>query len=398
MENSVLTPVEKTPQLASQHTSKGDASDSRSDAIKNLARRLSRTPETQNHQKRNRKAITWLVVLALITGGILIWRATRPLPVEIAVASHQRAGAAAHPILRQSGYVTFPRIVTVGSTSAGILSEVLIEEGHHVEQGALLATFDHAGLTAQRKLHEAALADAVQTLNRLQTMYAAGATSALELQQAEAAHNTARAQLDVINTSISEAYIRAPFSGRILSLLAHAGERAPTGLCVLADDAQTLIAFDVSQEDLHLLSEEQPALVVFDAYPDLEYAAALDHIHTTADRTTNSVAARVALHKPDARILPNMSARVYLVNETQNENSPVQSRLALARSAVMYDETGAYVWLIEEDRVKTKRIETGADLGEGGIEIVDGLESDDIVVNNPSQYTLGNGDRVIATH
>ncbi len=398
MENSVLTPTESERPHVHQDIAQRHTSSEKSDTIKRLARRLSRTPGSQNSRKRGRKIITWVIALGLVAGSILIWRATRPLAVEITIASYQRAGAAANPILRQSGYVTFPRIVTVGSTSAGILDDVLIEAGDHVERGALLATFEHAGLLAQKRLHEATLADAEQSLKRMQTMYTAGAASALERQLAETALKAAQAQLDVVNTSIADAYIRAPFSGRVLSLLAHAGERAPAGLCVLADDAQTLIAFDVSQEDLHLLADNQPALVVFDAYPDLEYAAVLHQIHTTADRTTNSVAASVVLLKPDPRILPNMSARVYLVNETQNENSPVQSRLALARSAVAHDSTGEYVWLIEEERVKIKRIETGTDLGEGGIEIVAGLKSDDIVVDTPSQYTLGHGDRVVATH
>ncbi len=411
MENSVLAPAENRSALESkstlesdrdfarrQETSKGEISTEKSELIKNLARRLSRTPAAQGGQKRRRRWMTWIVVLSLLIGGLMVWRATRPLAVEIAIATYQRAGAAANPVLRQSGYVTYSRIVTVGSTSAGILSDVKVEAGDHVEQGALLATFEHAALLAQKRLQETQLADTEQTLHRVQTMYAAGAASALELQQAETALKAASAQLEVINTNIAAAYVRAPFSGRILSLLAHTGERAPAGLCVLADDARTLIAFDVSQEDLHLLKDEQPALVVFDAYPDLEYAAVLDQIQTTADRTTNSVAASVALLKPDARILPNMSARVYLVNETQNENTRVQSKLALAQSAIARDETGEYVWLIEDERVKIKRIETASIFGEGGIEIVAGLNPDDIVVNNPSHYTLGNGARVVATH
>ncbi len=64
-----------------------------------------------------------------MAGGIYFWFLLRPIPVEVTYVSYQRVGTAAQPILRLSGYVTYPQISTMGSTMSIPVKEVPISEG-----------------------------------------------------------------------------------------------------------------------------------------------------------------------------------------------------------------------------------------------------------------------------
>ena len=392
MDPQTLPP--NTVEMRPDNTEISQSEIQQTDDVHTLARRLSRSPEPVIVSKRRRNLFVIFLFLLLIVAGYLVWQAYRPIPVEITVVSYQRAGAASQPVLRQSGYVTYPRKVTVGSSATGILNRIYFEEGDVVKQGDLLAAFDVQSLQAQQALSEAAVLDAQQTLTRMQNLHNAGAASAVDLQQAETGLRTARAQVDLIRAQVASSYIRAPFGGRILEQLADVGERAPAGICVLVDDSKTLIEFEINQEDLPLLSEEQPALVVLDALPQTEYAGRLFRMSPMANKTTNTIRAEVMLLQPDAHILPNMSARVYLVKEAQAQNGQVLSVLSVDRSALYEENATSYVWLIQNDRVTARRIKTGASLGVDEVEIIEGLKADDIVIKQPSNYSLQEGARV----
>lgn len=366
--------------------------------IAQMARKLSRPHQAAPRPRHGRKAVAFLLILAAITIGYFVWRTVRPLPVDVAIVSYQRAGAAAQPIIRQSGYVTYPHMVTIGNTAPGVVRRIHFEEGDAVERGDLLATFEIDELLAQRTIQEAAYADAQKTLARTQTLHAAGAVSAIDMQQAETALETVQAELDLLTVRIESGRVRAPFTGRILERLADVGERAPQGICVLVDDSKTLVEIEISQDDLSKLNPQQPALVILDAYPETEYAARLLRLSPMANRTTHAIQTEVEVLKPDSRILPNLSARVYLVEESREDNFPVRSVLALDRSAVVEEDALSFVWVVKGDRTTRSVVETGAPIGADLIEIRSGLEPEQIVIRNPSLYELQEGRRVLVRH
>ena len=381
MEHPVLTPPNADMHTEPVHTSQ-------SDRVKTLAQRLTRSRQPAGTQGSRRTLLLFILVALLSVPGYWIWQAYRPQPVEVVIASYQRAGAAAHPILRQSGFVTYPRMITVGSNSAGIIDRITFEEGDAVQKGEILASFDDKTLLAQKSTHEAAVQDARQTLTRTQNLHAAGAASSIALQQAQTRLQAALAQVELVDVLIESAQIRAPFSGRILERLADVGERVPAGICILVDDSKTLIEIEISQDEISLLQENQPALVVLDAYPEMEYAGELFRMRPMASRTTNTIRAQVELFEPDPRILPNMSARVYFVSDEQTSNAQVYSVLALDQSALFTEGSESYVWIVEGGRTHARRVEIGSTLGGEEIEIIEGLQADDVVIKSPSQYAL----------
>ncbi|MGZ5237221.1 MAG: efflux RND transporter periplasmic adaptor subunit, partial [Caldimonas sp.] len=80
-----------------------------------------------------------LVVAAL--GATAWWfLAARPIPVQTTSAVAAGGSAAASgAVLQATGYITARRQATVSTQITGTLTQVLIEEGVHVEKGQVIA-------------------------------------------------------------------------------------------------------------------------------------------------------------------------------------------------------------------------------------------------------------------
>jgi len=109
-----------------------------------------------------RRRIRLYVVLAsaavLLGGGLWlgVLRAQPPV-VQTVVARAAGQGAGAGSVLDASGYVTARRQATVSAKITGKVTEVLIEEGQRVREGAVLARLDDTEAQAQLGLTRAQL-------------------------------------------------------------------------------------------------------------------------------------------------------------------------------------------------------------------------------------------------
>jgi RND family efflux transporter MFP subunit len=113
---------------------------------------------------RGRSGRLLLSALALVAvGGGVIWFAlarAAPPTVRTATARAAAQGADGSSVLDASGYVTARRQATVSAKITGKVTEVLIEEGMRVEEGAVLARLDDTEAKAQLALARAQLAAA----------------------------------------------------------------------------------------------------------------------------------------------------------------------------------------------------------------------------------------------
>lgn len=121
--------------------------DSRTPATDRLLQQL-RLDSTQREAprvsgRRRGMSILILVVSALKAGtGVFFLLAAEPVEAETAVAMLPSLQAAPSPVLQATGYVTARMRATVSSQIPGSLTQVLIEEGEHVETGQVLARLD----------------------------------------------------------------------------------------------------------------------------------------------------------------------------------------------------------------------------------------------------------------
>ena len=299
-------------------------------------------------------ALLGLAIL-LAAGGVLVLRSHR-FEVDAATAVAPQANAGPAAILQATGYVTARRQATVSAQLTGTLTEVLIEEGEHVQAGQVLARLDStaqkAALGQAQAQLQSAMALAVQfqaqlgqsrrDLVRAQDLVGRKLVSQQAAETAQTQVDSLAAQLDsqqklvklaeagVRGAQVQLDYttVRAPFSGVVIAKAAQAGEIISpisagggftrTGVGTIVDMDSLEIEVDVNEAYINRVRPEQAAQAVLDAYPGWTIPAHVIAIIPTADRSKATVKVRIAIDQKDPRILPDMGVRVSFLEEKRD--------------------------------------------------------------------------------
>ncbi len=394
-----------------------------------------RIPQEERGGRRGRTSVivTVLVLLLLAAGGAWLWTAKlQAEPVKVAPVA-ARAGGPSAPgsVLNASGYVTARRRATVSSKVTGKVVDVLVEEGHPVKQGQVLAHLDdtqaraalayaEAQLSAAQKSAAedmARLREAELTLRRRQQLLKENVVGKAELDQAQAdvdslsariayaeqQVNVAASQVNLQKTNLADMVVRAPFSGVAISKDAQPGEMISpvsagggftrTGICTIVDMTSLEIEVDVNESYINRVRSGQKVEAVLDAYQDWRIPA---HVLTTipsADRQKATVKVRIAFEQLDPRMLPDMGVKVsFLRDEDPSSKAQPVARFTVPKAAIRTSDGRPVVLVVHDDRVERRAISVGLENGDQ-VEVLAGVAAGErVVVDGPQ--TLKDGDKV----
>lgn len=392
--------------------------------------------DRQSPAGRRRLPWRWIsggLVLLGIAAAVLV-----PRPTEVQLASvQQTTPSQQYAQLTASGYVVAQRRAAVASKASGRLIELTVREGSVLKKGELIARIDAsdvqasiAAAAAGVRLAEAGArqaesavqqarveqANAEAEYRRGQDLQAQGfvSTQALEalkrrldaarvgLASAQAGAGSAQAgvqqaqaqlHLQQVNRDFTE--IRAPFDGVVLVKNANVGDiitpfsnaAGSQGAVVTMADLGTLeVEADVSEASLAKVSAGQPVEITLDALPGQRFAGQVAGIVPTVDRAKATVMSKVRFEQLDARILPEMSAKVVFLSQkpTAAELQPV-----LAVKPKTLSEREGKTWLFRVRREGDKEIAEAVEVRRGRTlgDLVEvggsGLKSGDRVVLDP---------------
>jgi RND family efflux transporter MFP subunit len=351
----------------------------------------------------------WIVLLVIVAacviGYFLLKESVTPATKVKVTRVTMTTGSDAAAELVATGYVVAQRLAEVASKGTGRLAYLGYEEGDTVTSGEIIARLDNRDVAANLDLARAALRQAeVDTLNagrtfrRAAILFESGSIPDVDLESAEAAYQTALAGLEGAVASVKMAevdlentYIRAPFSGTILTKNAEVGEmvapfassQSSKGSVVTLADMNSLeVEADVSEANIYKVAVGQPCEIILDAYPSLRYVARVKKIVPTADRARSTVLTRVAFDRIDSRVLPQMSARInFFVADNQPAFEEPQA-LTVNRDALTTRDGVKVVFLVEDNHVTEAAVTTGRELGDV-VEILNGLTAGQLAVLNP---------------
>ena len=382
--------------------------------------RIDRTIEVSDGSTQRWVLIGCSVVLVLALGFGAWWILSRPtgLAVQEAVAtaapvSTSAGSSGGASMLDASGYVVARRSATVASKMIGRVVEVSIEEGQRVEKDQIIARLDDSNTRAtleqaraqlaqaQANLEAArtALADAQPIFKRNEQQIAAGVISAQSFDGARATYNAAQSDyavrvraVDVARAGLAYAQrnqddtiVRAPFAGVVTVKAAQAGEIVSpssaggftrTGIGTIVDMDSLEVEVDVSENFINRVRPGQPATIKLNAYPDWEIPANVIAVIPTADRSKATVKVRVGFKEHDARILPEMGARVsFLSPPAANEpgsNAPAPLAVLIPADAVQANGDTGTVFVINGDAVERRVVRLGSRTPDGQL-VLSGL-------------------------
>ena len=392
-----------------------------SDLLKEL--RIDRGDARPPRRRGRLLAILALLVLVAGAGLWLAWARLRPPVVQTAVARAAAPGGSAGSVLDASGYVTARLQATVSAKITGKVTEVLIEEGMRVREGAVLARLDdteaRAGLAlaqaqlvaARSQLAEvrAQLDQAERDYTRQQGLYDRQLVSPQSLDAALAQRDMLRARLAnlqeqikvaqeslaVAQVQLDNTVIRAPFSGVVVAKSAQPGEMISpisagggftrTGIGTIVDMGSLEIQVDVNESYINRVAPGQPVEATLNAYPDWKIPGEVIAIIPTADRSKATVKVRIAIKARDPRIVPDMGVRVgFLESKAPGEApAPKAAGVLVPADAVKPEGSDGVVFVVTDGKkVERRRVTLGPDLA-GQRRVVSGLREGERVVLAP---------------
>jgi RND family efflux transporter MFP subunit len=385
--------------------------------------RIDRSADRPPRRRTRRYAIVAIVLVAAAVGAWLGWARMRPPTVQLTVARAATAGGGPGSVLDASGYVTARRQATVSAKITGKVTEVLIEEGMRVREGAVLARLDDTEARAQLDLARAQLSAARSQLAevraqleqaerdyaRQQGLYDRALVSPQSLDAALAQRDMLRArllstqeQIKVAQESVSVAQvqldntvIRAPFGGVVVAKSAQPGEMISpisagggftrTGIGTIVDMDSLEIQVDVNESYINRVAAGQPVEATLNAYPDWKIPGEVIAIIPTADRTKATVKVRIAIKSKDSRIVPDMGVRVGFLESKPAGGAvaPAVTGVLVPPEAVRAEGNGSVVFVYADGRVERRAVTLGPDTG-GQRRVVSGLRDGERVVLSPA--------------
>lgn len=365
---------------------------------------------------RNLVLFVAAAVVVVVTVAIAKARAVPTVQV-LTVGAITGAGGAAPggaTIVTANGYVVARTKASVSAKTAGRLAYLGVSEGSIVTRGQIIARLDNADVQAAVSQAQAnvAAADAsiiearadrdqlARDANRLREIRKGNptlispqdleaATSRQEqadarLDAAEARKRSASAGLQMAQAGNDNTVIRAPFSGTVLRKDAEVGEVvAPSvgggltrGAVVTIADLSTLeVEVDVNEAYIGRVRGGLPARITLDAYPDTSFRGVVRQVVPTADRQRATVQVKVTITDHDARILPEMGAKVdFLAPDSARAAAGAAAHpvIRVPASAVKTDAGASVVWIVRDGRLIRRPVETGPVSG-GFLEVRSGL-------------------------
>jgi len=404
------------------------------DLAKDLA--ALRIPKEERGGGQGKPLVLILIVLGVVAlaGGGYYWSTRlQAAPVKVVTATEKASGAtAAGAVLNASGYVTARRRATVSSKVTGKVLDVLIEEGHPVKEGQILAHLDdsqaRAGLAlaesqlgaSQKSMAEdqAKLSQAELTLQRREQLLKEqvvgkaevdDARSIVESTKARIAYSqqqiaVAESQVNLQKTNLADMVVRAPFSGIVVSKDAQPGEMISpvsagggftrTGIGTIVDMSSLEIEVDVNETYINRVAPNMKVDAVLDAYQDWHIPAHVITTIPTADRQKATVRVRIAFDQTDSRILPDMGVKVSFLRDepAAGQAAQVAPRVLVPKTAVRTADGRKIVFVLKQDRVERRAVSVGLEQGDQ-VEVVSGVTAGErVVVDGPQ--TLKDGDKV----
>ena len=382
---------------------------------------------------RRRRRWPWVLGALLLAAGaaaLLLPRKTEVQTTAVLAAYPSQQYAE----LTASGYVVAQRRAAVASKGTGRLVELTVREGSLVKQGELIGRLDasdvqaaigatQAGVVQARAAKaqaeaalgqgRAELAKAELELKRQQALQAQGfislqavdgadrrlavARSALASQQAgittaQAAIAQSQAQVRVQQVNQTNTEIRAPFDGVVLIKNANVGDMitpfssasGTSGAVVTMADLRTLeVEADVSESNVARIKPEQPVEITLDALPELRLRGNVSRIVPTVDRAKATVMTKIRFEALDARILPEMSAKVSFLSRpaTAEDQQPV---IAVNPKALAERDGKQLVFKLSGNTVEAVPVTLGRKIGDLQELTGSALKSGDRVVLSPA--------------
>jgi membrane fusion protein (multidrug efflux system) len=280
--------------------------------------------------------------------------------------------------LQVTGTVKARESVSLTAETAGLVREVLFEDGAEVAAGVPLLRLEAGEETAERAAARAALTQAERAYDRAAQLRDNGTVAPSVFDQAAAAVEAARAALAVAEARLAERTVTAPFAGRLGFREVSPGAYLQPGqeITTLDDLSRVHVDFTVAERHLPRL---HPGLAVRFApagaaeRPEAELEAHIASVAPRVDPLTRQARVRATLDNPRGRLRPGQ----LVVAEVALSEHP---GVVVPATAVVSIGHQHFAYVIGDDGQARRREVALGWRGDGRLEVVSGLATGERLV------------------
>ena len=335
---------------------------------------------------RKKTVAILVLVIAVVAAVIYFSRKKEPERVLPILSTVEVGKSDVNVYGEYVGRVRAQQFVEVHARVEGFLEEMLFEEGTYVKKNQVLFVIDQRQYkakvdkaSAQLKKDQAQERKTQHDLERIRPLYAENAASQLDLDNAVAAYESAKASvimsqadLDQAEMELDYTVVRSPISGniseRFVDLGTLVGRSGKTQLATVVKSDTVLVDFSMTALD-YLKSKErnvnlgqkvenrswQPYITVTLAdntqYP---YKGLVDFAEPQVDPRTGTFSVRAEMPNPGHVLLPGQFTQVKLLLDVRED------AVTVALRAVIIEKGGAYIYVVRKNNTVEKRfIELG---------------------------------------
>lgn len=278
--------------------------------------------------------------------------------------------------IRATGEIEAIQSIELQPEVSGRLVRILAREGTEVRRGTPLFKVDDAELQAEVDRLEAERDLAEQALARTRELIERNASSAADLEEAEATARSTRAQLDLQRTRLERTVVRAPFAGIVGERLVSLGDYVTpaTILTTLQTVDPQRASFKVPERYSQELAEGQTVSFSVAAISDREFTGTVDFVDPRVQLPGRTITVKAVVDNPDRLLRPGMFVEARLATHVR------PNAVVVPEEAILPLGGTNYVWTITpESTAKRVEVELGV-RRPGYVEVRSGLSAGDRVV------------------
>jgi membrane fusion protein (multidrug efflux system) len=342
------------------------------------------------------RAKIWLAFLLLLPSAAL---AQQPPAIQVGVAPAEKRALA--DTNRFVGRVEAIEHVEVRARVTGFLEKVEFKDGGQVKEGAPLYQIERGPFEAAVQQAKAAVEKARAVLEnanlqkqRADELIKTNAISQATRDDRNAAARAAEggvaaAEADLKTAEINLAYteISSPIDGRIgRTAVTRGNVVGPNSgvLTTIVNSDPMYVVFPVSQREFLRLKEEGRGAqkqTATDFTVSIQFSngvtygekGQIDFVDVKVDRATDAVTVRARIANPDGELVDGQLVQVAV------ESSKPEERVVVPQVALIADQQGVYVFVVEDGKAVVRRLKLGPASG-GSSVVLEGLAGGEMVV------------------
>ena len=319
------------------------------------------------------------------------------------------------------GKIRAQQFVEVRARVEGYLEDMMFAEGTYVKKDQVLFIIDPKQYKAQVDRAEALVTKnkaialkAERDLARIRPLYEQKAASQLDLDNAIAAYESAKADVQVSEANLTEARlalsyttVRSPISGYIserhVDIGTLVGPGAQSLLANVVKSDTVLVEFKMTDLDYQKSKARNVNLgqkdtsrhwdpfvtITMADKTQYKYKGLVDFVDPLVDAKSGTFSVRAEMPNPDRELLPGQFTNVRVLLDVR------ENAVAVPTKAITIEKSGSFIYVVKADASVEKRfIQTGPEVENATI-VERGLNPNEIIVVE-GQHKLSHGTKVKA--